>query len=377
MFDILYSKKTLHSFAIVALSLGLTFGALPLAAQNQSPDQQAGNTATAQPLPGYPTPQGGQDQGAPGQQPNQAPPPPQGEAPPPPQGQTPPPPSNRYPNIRSPYDRPQAPAPVVPASLTIPASEIISVRPTQFISSEKAKVGETFIATLDQPIIANGWVVARAGQQVIGRVNAVTKSGHFGHKSQLGLEITAVNLVDGQQATIQTAGIKTIGGSTTGTDVAAVGATTGVGAAIGAAADGGAGAGIGAGAGAAASLLGVLVSPGRPTIVGPETLLSFQLATPVNVDTTRSQMAFHPVTQSDYRSDQDVYGPYGRGGRVYPNYYNGEAAPPPPYYGYPYDPYYLGYPYPYPYYGWGFYPGPVVLGFGWGGGWGWRGGFRR
>jgi hypothetical protein len=365
-FETSYSKKASHTFAIVALSIGLTFGALPLAAQNQPQDQQGGNTAQAQPLPGYPQ-DNGQNQAAGSGQQDQAPPPPD---------QAGPPPSNRYPNIRSPYNRQQTPAPAAPASLTIPASEIISVRPTQFISSEKAKVGETFIGTLDQPVIANGWVVARAGQQVIGRVNAVSKSGHFGHKSQLGLELTALNLVDGQQATIQTAGIKNVGGSTTGTDVAAVGATTGVGAAIGAAADGGAGAGIGAGAGAAASLIGVLVSPGRPTIVGPETLLSFQLATPVNVDTTRGQLAFRPVEQSDYRGDQDAYGRGGR--RPYGNYYNNynsETAPPPPNYGYPYDPYYLGYPYPY--YGWGYYPGPVIgLGFGWGGGWGYRGGFR-
>jgi hypothetical protein len=108
---------------------------------------------------------------------------------------------------------------------------------------------------------------------------------------------------------------------------------------------------------------------GGPTVVPPETLLTFRLETPVTISTERSQVAFQPVGQGDYSSsygrdsrDQDAYGG-GPRRRV--------VAPPPAY------PYYYGSPY-----GWG-YPGPAYFGlYGYYGprviirGGGFRGGFR-
>jgi len=386
-------KQLTHKLAIGIFSLSLSLGALPLAAQNPQPPSDNNNSVNAQNLPGYPTdqtntqsngqagaPQNGEPVGPP---PNQAPdqaPPPQAQAPPPPSGAPPEQPGNQpansFPNLRSPYDQQGAAGqsfaqPAVPPALTIPSGTVLSVRPSDFLSSERNHVGDTFVATLDQPIVANGWVVARKGQTVLGRVNNVKKAGHFGSVSQLGIELTTLNLVDGEQITVQTTLLKSYGGSTTGTDIAAVGVTSGVGAAIGAAAGGGQGAGIGAGAGAVAGLAGVLVSHGKPTVVTPETLLGFQLASQITVNTEHSAVAFHPVTQADYRGDQDAYGPDNR-----PRLNGRPGGPPPPYYAYP-GPYYLGYPY----YGYGWdYPGPAIgLGFGWGYGWGggFRGGFRR
>ena len=196
----------------------------------------------------------------------------------------------------------------------------------------------------------------------MGRVNAAQKAGRVKGESQLGLELNQLSLVDGQQLTIQTGLLRSSGGTSNGRDAAAVGATTSVGAVIGAAADGGQGAAIGAGAGALAGLAGVLSTRGRPTVVPPETLLSFALAAPITITTEHSQIAFQPVTQADYGRDQDAYAnaPHLRG-----------AGP-----GYPPPNYYYGYGYCGPW-GWDCYPGPYL---GWGVGiWGGPrfGGFGR
>jgi hypothetical protein len=252
-------------------------------------------------------------------------------------------------------DAPPAAQAQVPAQLSLPAGTVLSGRTSQWLSSDQNKQGDSFTATLDQPVVVNGWVVARRGQTVMGRVNAAQKAGRVKGESQLGLELNQLNLVDGQQLTIQTGLLRSSGGTSNGRDAAAVGATTSVGAVIGAAADGGQGAAIGAGAGALAGLAGVLSTRGRPTVVPPETLLSFALAAPITLTTEHSQIAFQPVTQADYQRDQDAYAPANRP----PHIAGGVPAyPPPPPYVYAYPCYYD--PFCYPYHGWGFYPGPVV-----------------
>src|SRR5262245_38317144 len=80
------------------------------------------------------------------------------------------------------YDTRQQPADQsyssVPQRLTLPAGTIISVRTTSGLSSDRNQPGDRFSATLDQPLIASGWVVARRGQTLIGRVAIAQKAGH-------------------------------------------------------------------------------------------------------------------------------------------------------------------------------------------------------
>lgn len=245
---------------------------------------------------------------------------------------------------------PQANQPV-PATLTVPAGTVIRMRIDDWISSDRNVIGDNFGGELDQPIVVNGWVVARRGQAQTGRVSQVKK----GHTSQLGLELPQLTLVDGQQISLQTQLFQASGGSNrnTGRDVATVGGTTGIGAIIGGIAGGGTGAAIGAGVGATAGIIGVMSTDGRPTVIRPETVLLFRLTAPVTISTEKSQFAFQPVTQSDYNSPQQQ--------QSRPRLNRPGPPPPPPYYPYPYA---YGYPYPY-------YPAPFV-GFGYYGRYGWR-----
>jgi hypothetical protein len=116
---------------------------------------------------------------------------------------------------------------------------------------------------------------------------------------------------------------------------------------IGAAADWGTGAAIGAGIGAAAGAIGVLLTRGHPTVVYPESVLTFRLETPVSVNTDRSPQAFRYIDPADYQQTYNAQvaprpapdcGGYGCQPPwfSYPGYYG------PVYYGPGWSPYYWG-----------------------------------
>ena len=317
------------SAEISSLALAFCIAALPAWAQ-----QNAGA------LPGYPVASGQESANSPTaansapQESNTAPAQPSMAAP---QDSTPP--------NAAPADQP------LPSELTLPVGTTIQVRTNEWLSTDRNLPGDGFNATLAQPIIINGWVVAQRGQSVLGRVTMVQKNHGT---TQLGLQMSELTFVDGQLLPIQTQLSQTSAGTDYGRNVGVVGTTTTTGAVIGAIAAGGQGAAVGAGIGAIAGL-GLITTHGKPTVIPPETLLTFQLQGPVTISTEKSKFAFHAVTPQDYNATLDSQrAPRFRRDGAYP--------PPAPYYGYPYayDPYY------YPYGGWGYYPGPFVFGFGFG-----------
>lgn len=259
---------------------------------------------------------------------------------------------------------PAAQAPV-PQVLSLPAGTVISVRALQWLSSNQNNAGDRFTAELDQPIVVNGWVVARRGQSVLGRVVLAQKSGHGNNESKLGVDLAEITLVDGERIPVSTQLFQDARMRSQGRDAATVGGTTALGALFGAAIGGGQGAVIGAAAGIGAGMAAVLATPGRPTIIHPEQLLTFRLQAPVDIDTTKGHVAFRPVTQADYGRENAnrpllrYPGPYGA------QYGPAAAYPPAPYYysGYCGGPWRC-YPGPGPYYygpgyGPGFYVGGV------------------
>jgi hypothetical protein len=365
------------------LALGVLLGGVPALAQQgqQNPPDQSNPPATApqtqqdQTMPPQQDQQPQQDQSAqpplnqqaqPDQQaqpqqnqqgqPDQQAPPPQNQGqdqqaappPPPPPDQTGPLPPAAAPQYEQPAPPPQTytrgrPA-NLPDALTIPAGTVIQVRTSDWLSSDRNKTGDEFIATLAQPIVVDGWVVMRRNQNIIGRVTDAKRAGRVKGVSRLQLDLSQLTLVDGQLLPVQTTLLNASAGTSNGRDAAAIGLTTGTGAAIGAAAAGGTGAAIGAGAGFVASVAGVLLTRGKPTIIPPEDVLTFRLENPVTISTVRSNVAFRPVTPQDYAQTRPAP-PRPRLVRPYP-------PPPYGYYAYPYGPY----PYPayYGYYGrWG------------------------
>jgi hypothetical protein len=321
--------------------------------QTQDPSQPVDRTdAYGQPLP--PT---GQD----------APPIPQ-DFPPPPQqnGVVMAPPQNGAPQGQN------RPAYGVPAQVTLPQGTYLTVRINQMLSSDHSQPGQTFTATLMEPVVANGIVVAHRGQLVFGIVSEVQKQ-KTDKPSRLGVQLTGLTLADASQAKINTVMAQSQGGKTpNGIQAGTVAGTTALGAGVGAAVGWGTGAAVGAGAGFIVGLAGVLLTRNHPTVIYPETLLTFQTVGATTFDTSHNPQAFHYVGPADYG------GPGARMTQLQPRPPSGPGGYPAPYggayyggaYAAPYG-YYPPYPYYYPYYP--FYGGyGVVVGGRWGG-WGrWR-----
>jgi flagellar motor protein MotB len=220
----------------------------------------------------------------------------------------------------------------LPGSLTLPAGTVIRVRIDDWLSTEHNVIGDNFSGSLEEPIVVDGWVVARRGQAQTGHISQVKKGGHGSGSSQLGLDLPELTLVDGQKLPLHTELYQTsAGASSHGRDAAVVGSTTGIGALIGGIVGRGVGAVIGAGVGATAGIIGVMSGPGKPAVVPAETVLSFQLQSPITISTDKNQYAFQPVKQSDYESHSTENRPRMR-----------RLGPPPRYngpYGYPYGSY--------------------------------------
>lgn len=260
------------------------------------------------------------------------------------QAAAPPPPETAEPQPAP--EAPPDPNAPVPAELTIKPGTYITVRVDQPLSSDENQPGDAFSATLVKPVVVDGIVVAARGQTVGGRVVEAQKAGRARGMSRLAIQLTELTLADGTQVPIKSQLARRTAPDSTGRDAGAIAGGTALGAAIGAAADWGRGAAIGAAAGAAASTIGVLLTRGHPTVIYPESMLTFQIEAPVEVVTDRAPQAFRSVRPEDYerasrepslrpryRASAGCGGPYG--------------CPAPPYW--------------YPYYwgpGWGYFYGP-------------------
>lgn len=277
----------------------------------------------------------------------------------------PPPQNYQQPNAAP---QPSYQAAPIPAQLTVPGGTFLTVRVNQMLSSDRNQPGDSFTASLVQPLVVNGVVVAEPGQTIAGQV-VDTKKSHLGETARLGIQLTDLTLVDGQQVPIQSQLISRKGSGLNGNDAGTIVGTTALGAVIGSAIGWGTGAAIGAGAGA---LGGVLLTHGHASVIAPEQVLTFRLQAPVTISTANAPQAFHYIQPNEYNQPQYNYGPR-------PGAYAGAAPPPPAPYPYPYA---YAYPYYYPYY-WGpsfvFYGGRGYWGGGryFGRGYYGRPGFRR
>ena len=192
-------------------------------------------------------------------------------------------------------DPPPSMSPLVPETrtpntVTIQPGTILAVRMGETISAARNQAGDGFLATLERPLIVDGFIIAERGARVEGRVLEAQQPGRASGQSHLGIELTELSTSDGQRIHVRTAAGKKEAGGSTGGDLAKVGAGAAIGAAIGAAVGGGKGAGIGAGVGGAAGTADVLLTRGKPAEIPVETRISFRIQDPITL-TERLQEA--------------------------------------------------------------------------------------
>lgn len=170
-----------------------------------------------------------------------------------------------------------------PHKVTLQPGTLITVRLSERLSSDRYGPGDAFTATLDEPLVADGFVIAERGAHVEGRVASVQQAGRVKGVAALALQLVRIRTSDGQLVEISTDPFEKKAPAGTTGDAAKIGAGAAIGAAIGAIAGGGRGAAIGAGVGGAAGGGTVLATRGKPAVLDRETRITFRLASPVTI----------------------------------------------------------------------------------------------
>lgn len=166
--------------------------------------------------------------------------------------------------------------------LTIPAGTVMTVRLGQSLSSKTSQAGETFNATVAQPVDVGNEVAIPDGAAATGTVVDAKPLGRFKGGAMLQVRLTSVT-IGGQEVPIDTSSIARSAKSKGKRSAEFIGGGAGLGAVVGALAGGGKGAAIGALAGAGAGTAGTAFTGNKEIVLPAEAALSFKLLKPVEV----------------------------------------------------------------------------------------------
>ena len=164
----------------------------------------------------------------------------------------------------------------------LPKGTEVVIRLIDSIDSERNKEGDTFQASLDEPILVGAEVIAPKGADAMVKLVAEQESGKLTGRAELTVQLASVT-IDGKQVPINTSTVSQASGSRGERTAKVTAGTAAVGAIIGAIAGGGKGAAIGAGAGAAAGAGSQVFMKGQRVQIPSETLLVFTTEAAVKV----------------------------------------------------------------------------------------------
>lgn len=193
-----------------------------------------------------------------------------------------PPPSNPPPArpVNPSYPPPSAPQQSTNAGLEVPSGTQIVVRLIDAVNSEGDNLGQTYRATVDQPVVVNGQTAIPRGADAVATLVDAQKSGKIEGRTVLTLDLKTIT-VNGRSYDIVTTGVPETSSSRGQRSAKVIGGAAALGAIIGAAAGGGKGAAIGAGAGAGAGTAAEIATSGQKVKVPAETRLTFTLQNPI------------------------------------------------------------------------------------------------
>jgi hypothetical protein len=166
--------------------------------------------------------------------------------------------------------------------ITVPAGTVITVKLGQAVGSKISNSGDTFTATVAEPVSVEGKVVIPEGSEATGTVVEAVPRGRFKGAAKLQLVLDSVS-VGGSSYKIETESVtRTMKGKGKRT-AGFIGGGAAAGAIIGALAGGGKGAAIGAAAGAGAGTAGAAFTGNKDISFPAESALSFGLLQPVEI----------------------------------------------------------------------------------------------
>jgi len=174
----------------------------------------------------------------------------------------------------------QQPPPMPVSGIQIPSGTPITVRMIEKVDSSVAHLGQTFRASVDEPVLVNGQTTIPRGADALVKLVEDQQSGKFEGKTILTLALTDIT-INGQMIDTTTGNVTQASSSRGARTAKVVGGATALGAIIGALAGGGRGAAIGAASGAAVGGGAEVLTKGQQVKIPSETRLNFTLQQPI------------------------------------------------------------------------------------------------
>lgn len=175
-------------------------------------------------------------------------------------------------------NKPEAPR----APTVVPAGTVITVRLGEAVGSKISQAGQTFTASVSDPVQVDGATVIPSGATATGTVVDAKPLGRFKGGAILRVKLTSVN-VNGADRQIESSSIARTATGKGKRTATMVGGGAGLGALIGGLAGGGKGAAIGALAGAGAGTAGTAYTGNKDIVLPAESALSFKLDQPLQL----------------------------------------------------------------------------------------------
>jgi hypothetical protein len=180
------------------------------------------------------------------------------------------------------------PEPVIaaskPATISgeVPAGTQITIRMIDDVDSQVAQLGQTFRASVDEPVMAGTRTVIPRGAEVVTKLVDMKDPSKLSGGGQLTLDLASVT-INGKAVAVESQAVAQQGESRTRDSATVIGGTAALGAIIGAIAGGGRGAAIGAVSGAGAGTAVQVLTQGPRVRVPSETRLTFTLQQPLRI----------------------------------------------------------------------------------------------
>ena len=175
-------------------------------------------------------------------------------------------------------------APAVPPPVTIPVGTEIHVVLDSTVSSRDSQPGDTFDATVSEPVIVEGQTIVSRQVRARGVVVDARPSGRLSKAALLSLALKSVQC-NGAWVDIHTHDLTLEGKSHKKRDAVAIGGGSALGAIIGGLAGGGKGAAIGVLAGGGAGTAGAAATGREDIILQAESHVTFRLSQSATVQT--------------------------------------------------------------------------------------------
>jgi hypothetical protein len=172
------------------------------------------------------------------------------------------------------------PASPAPVGITVPPDTQVTVRLIDSVDSQTARPGQTFRASIDEPIFVNGQSVIPRGADVLMKLVEEKQSGKIQGRTVLTLALDSI-AVNGRRVPATSSDVKTESASRGARSAGVIGGGAGLGAIAGALGGGGKGAAIGATSGAAVGVGVEVLTKGQTVRIPSETRLIFQLRSPL------------------------------------------------------------------------------------------------